>query len=169
MLGNRRRRALDSLTLAQNFRVSIKKILSRYSLVAGIYNGIQFRTRLEAQWAAFFDLAGWQWSSNPASIENWKPDFKVIFECDHSECSGMHTLLVSVLPVKSLKKLTGHPALFYQFTVPNSDADGGALFGDNPSATKWIISHGSGGGSEDLYFRVSNADELWKKALSKVQ
>ena len=137
--------------------------------MAGIYNGIQFRTRLEAVWAAFFDLAGWQWSPNPVSIEDWKPDFKVTFECGHSECNGSHTLLISVLPVKSLEKLAGHPALSYQFTVPNSDADGGALFGDNPAATEWVIAHGAGGGSEDLYFRVANADVLWKQALNKVQ
>ena len=53
--------------------------------------------------------------------------------------------------------------------MPNSDADGGALFGDNPAATEWVIAHGAGGGSEDLYFRVANADVLWKQALNKVQ
>lgn len=137
--------------------------------MVGIYNGIQFKTPLEARWAAFFDLAGWQWWSSPAPIKDWKPDFKVTFECGHSECNGSHTLLVSVLPVKSLEKLTGHPALSYQFTVPDNDADGGALFGNNPAATEWVIAHGAGGGSEDLYFRVNNSDELWSQALSMVQ
>lgn len=137
--------------------------------MSGVYNGMQFRTTLEAAWAAFFDLAGWKWYANPIEVEGWKPDFKVTFECSHSECGGCHTLLVSVLPVKTLEGLAGHPALSYQFSVPNSDADGGALFGDGPAATEWVIVHGAGGGSEDVYFRVSNADELWGKALSRVQ
>ncbi len=134
--------------------------------MTGIYNGIQFNTKLEATWAAFFDLAGWQWWHNPASIDDWKPNFKVTFECGHSECGGSHTLLVSVLAVKSLDGLHGHPALSHQFTVPNSNADGGALFGNNPTATKWVIAHGAGGGEEDVYFRVDNTDELWAQALA---
>jgi hypothetical protein len=31
------------------------------------YNGVNFRSRLEAKWAAFFDLAGWSWEYQPAS------------------------------------------------------------------------------------------------------
>ncbi|ODB44941.1 hypothetical protein BB427_00695 [Pseudoalteromonas sp. BMB] len=129
------------------------------------YNGIQFGTDLEAIWAAFFDLAGWEWRSNPAAIEDWKPDFKVTFKCEHSECGGSHTLLVSVLPVKSLNNLEAHPALSHVYGVSGSDADGGALFGSSPLATKWVIAHGSGGGSESIYDRVENADELWARAV----
>lgn len=69
-----------------------------------VYDGLEFATRLQAHWAAFFDLAGWQWWSNPAAIGDWKPDFKVRFECGHSECRGHHTLLVSVLPVGSVER-----------------------------------------------------------------
>ena len=29
------------------------------------YNGTSFRTRLQATWAAFFDLAGWGWEYFP--------------------------------------------------------------------------------------------------------
>ncbi|MEA2669684.1 MAG: hypothetical protein QOJ33_2618, partial [Chloroflexota bacterium] len=25
------------------------------------YDGVNFRSRLEAKWAAFFDLLGWRW------------------------------------------------------------------------------------------------------------
>ena len=137
--------------------------------MTGIYNGIQFDTRLEAAWAAFFDLAEWEWWRSPENVEDWKPDFKVTFECSHSECGGSHTLLISVLPVESLNELSGHPALSYQFPVPNTDADGGALFGSDPAATQWVIAHGAGGGVEDVYLRVDNADELWRQALTKVQ
>ena len=39
------------------------------------YNGTQFRSRLEAKWAAFFDLNGWDWEYEPFDLEGWAPDF----------------------------------------------------------------------------------------------
>lgn len=137
--------------------------------MCAVYNEIQFKTNLEAAWAAFFDLAGWKWWNEPCAIGDWKPDFKVVFPCSHSECSGSHTLLASVLPVHNLNNIAGHPALLHSYNIPNTSADGGALFGSNPSVTKWEISHGSGGGIEDVYFRVENADELWVQAIRLVE
>jgi hypothetical protein len=40
-----------------------------------IYNGVQFRSRLEAKWAAFFDLLGWPWQYEPFDLDGWIPDF----------------------------------------------------------------------------------------------
>jgi len=39
------------------------------------YNGVQFRSRLEATWAAFFDLCGWNWDYEPIDLKGWIPDF----------------------------------------------------------------------------------------------
>lgn len=39
------------------------------------YAGVQFRSRLEARWAAFFDVAGWEWLYEPFDDESWVPDF----------------------------------------------------------------------------------------------
>ena len=36
-----------------------------------IYDGLNFRASLEAQWAAFLNLAGGAWHINPASVGNW--------------------------------------------------------------------------------------------------
>ena len=36
--------------------------------MGAIYKGLQFKTALEARWAAFFDLAGWEWHVNPACV-----------------------------------------------------------------------------------------------------
>ena len=60
------------------------------------YDGSTFDTQLLAQWAAFFDLACWTWSSNVAPVGDWKPDYRAQFECEHSECAGRHTILISV-------------------------------------------------------------------------
>ena len=39
------------------------------------YNGVNFRSRLEARWAAFFDLIGWRWEYEPIDLEGYIPDF----------------------------------------------------------------------------------------------
>src|SRR5690554_7919610 len=39
------------------------------------YAGVNFRSRLEATWAAFFDLCGWEWEYEPFDLEGWVPDF----------------------------------------------------------------------------------------------
>lgn len=39
------------------------------------YAGVDFRSRLEARWAAFFDLAGLTWDYEPIDLPGWTPDF----------------------------------------------------------------------------------------------
>lgn len=127
------------------------------------YKDIQFKTRLEARWSEFFNLAGWKWWANPEEVNNWAPDFKVKFDCSHSECGGHHTLLVSILPLSSIKEFGAHPCLHHNYRE-GFRVDGGAALGTSPSVSSWDIMHGSGGGNEDIHSRVHNADELWLKA-----
>lgn len=53
------------------------------------YASSRFRSRLEARWAAFFDLLGWQWIYEPFDAEGYIPDFLV---------KGERPLLVEVKP-----------------------------------------------------------------------
>jgi hypothetical protein len=46
-----------------------------FAAIPTIYRGAQFRSRLEARWAAFFDLAGWRWDYEPCDFDGWIPDF----------------------------------------------------------------------------------------------
>jgi len=39
------------------------------------YRGARFRSRLEARWAAFFDLLGWRWEYEPIDLDGYIPDF----------------------------------------------------------------------------------------------
>jgi hypothetical protein len=41
------------------------------------YGGIHFRSRLEATWAAFFDLLAWGWEYEPFNVGRWLPDFSL--------------------------------------------------------------------------------------------
>lgn len=146
--------------------------------MAVIYDGIDFRTGLEARWAAFFDLAGWKWRYNPVPVDDWKPDFEVTFPCGHSECGATHLLLVSVLPVADLQTVRGHPALQYAYGGRTGvhhlsqgsriHADAGALFGADPSVTAWEMSHGAGGGLFDVPYWVDGSARLWDVAGGRV-
>jgi hypothetical protein len=55
------------------------------------YSNTNFRSRLEARWAAFFDIAGWRWEYEPFDLNGWIPDFVLLGKCQH--------VLVEVKPV----------------------------------------------------------------------
>ena len=67
-----------------------------------------FRSRLEARWAAFFDLIGWRWIYEPFDTGNWIPDFLIL---------GKQPFLVEVGPcvtwadygAKAEKPLAAYP------------------------------------------------------------
>lgn len=46
-----------------------------FNAIATTYRDFEFRSRLEAKWAAFFDLCGWKWSYEPIDLGGWIPDF----------------------------------------------------------------------------------------------
>jgi hypothetical protein len=135
------------------------------------YNGVVFRSRLEAHWAAFFDIVGWEWEYEPLDLCKWIPDFRVKFPCGHSECPGYHVLLVEVKPYYSIDEFEGHPCLQYPYgglrgsTIP---ADSSAAFGVNPDVTWWEMVHGNGGGVEAIkngwVNRDIDIDLAWKQA-----
>jgi len=56
------------------------------------YDGVRFRSRLEATWAAFFDAVGWKWQYEPLDYDGWTPDF-ILF--------GAHDVIpVEVKPIE---------------------------------------------------------------------
>jgi hypothetical protein len=59
-----------------------------------MYKNIQFRSRLEAKWAAFFDLLGWRWEYEPFDLNGWIPDFLLI--------GKSRPILVEIKPVTEL-------------------------------------------------------------------
>jgi hypothetical protein len=61
------------------------------------YKGIRFRSRLEAQWAAFFDKMGWKWEYEPFDLEGWSPDFLL---------DAADPILVEVKPISVLSQIS---------------------------------------------------------------
>lgn len=140
------------------------------------YKGILFRSRLEARWAAFFDLAGWKWEYEPFDLNGWIPDFRVTFPCGHSECGGRdstHTILCEVKPFTSIAEFEGHPCMDYPYGSHCEDetaripADASAALGYHPRVSFWEMGHGSGGGVEDIQNWIdpdNSLEALWNHA-----
>ena len=40
-----------------------------------VYKTVRYRSRLEATWAAFFDICGWRFDYEPETFRGWAPDF----------------------------------------------------------------------------------------------
>ena len=142
-----------------------------------MYNGVQYRSRLEARWAAFFDLIGWQHEYEPIDLPGWSPDFRVVFPCGHSECDGSHSLLVEVKPYFYLKQFRGHPSSQYFGCGLGEDwtpdlCCSAAQFGANPEVTYWAMGHGAGGGDEEITRWIPGGcsySRLWSQAGNAVQ
>lgn len=56
------------------------------------YKGRKYRSRLEAKWAAFFDLCEWRYEYEPLDLNGWFPDFAL-----YGDKGNM--ILVEVKPV----------------------------------------------------------------------
>jgi hypothetical protein len=79
---------------------------SNHRGIPTLYNGIQFRSRLEAKWAAMFDLLGWKYEYEPYDLPGWIPDFL------------LGNTLVEIKPT------TCFPADVAEEVEPLADADG---------------------------------------------
>ena len=135
--------------------------------MSSTYQGLEFKSPLEAQWAAFFDLAGWDYKINPITVDNVRPDFRVTFPCGHSECHGSHVLVATVLPADSIDKFKGHPAFdrSQAFGVSGpGGGDGWAILGNGPSVSQWCMSHGAGGGIDHVPDWVDESESKWIQA-----
>ena len=63
------------------------------------YKGVNFRSRLEAKWACFFDQCKWPWHYEPVDLNGYIPDFVLGF---------YEPLLVEVKPEFSIEGLENH-------------------------------------------------------------
>jgi ribosomal protein L37AE/L43A len=53
--------------------------MSRVNAIPTVYNGIEFRSRLEAKWAIVFNELGWTWEYEPIDLDGYIPDFILTF------------------------------------------------------------------------------------------
>ena len=129
------------------------------------YAGTLFRSRLEARWAAFFDLVGWHWEYEPVDLAGWSPDFYVRYFCGHSDCPPYHELYVEVKPYRTIGEFADHAVAkmdAYQTPTP-------AMFGIEPDVTEWEMCHGAGGGIFRVSELIHDAENFWREAGNLVQ
>lgn len=68
-----------------------------------IYSGVRFRSRLEARWAAYFDLRGdTTWQYEPLEFPGWIPDFTINVETSR----GTADFIVEVKPISDVRQFT---------------------------------------------------------------
>jgi len=74
--------------------------MNEYSIAAipTMYRGRQYRSRLEARWAAFFDLMEFRHEYEPFDLGSWSPDFLLPSGHDPAEFVGV---LAEVKPVQA--------------------------------------------------------------------
>lgn len=63
---------------------------TKYASIPTLYNGVKFRSRLEARWACLFDMLSWQWVYEPFDAGGYIPDFLIRFS---------NPLVVEVKPI----------------------------------------------------------------------
>lgn len=86
---------------------------ARRSGIPTRYAGVTFRSRLEARWAAMFDLLGWRWAYEPEDLAGYIPDFVIRFR---------QPLLVEVKPAYGAREL-----MRYRRKIERSGWRGAAL------------------------------------------
>lgn len=145
------------------------------------YRGVQFRSRLEARWAAFFDLIGARWEYEPIDLVGWTPDFLVTLpRCKRRgvECSHVNQLYVEVKPgrtINELRSFLGWKADRMMDLDALGDDPAIGLFGLGPAVTWWSsisCSGDSAGGVEGLEYTCrmpERLDRLWDEAGNRTQ
>lgn len=163
------------------------------------YRDVLFRSRLEARYAAFFDLMrfdeegflnnlhdhvtfhgcyrGFDWEYEPIDLEGWSPDFRVSIPWwpRVDGVSDMVDLLIEVKPYSSIEEFKGHPCLRYPNGVSSDGkripAMASAAFGITPHVSFWISTL-PGWKSEfclGCFFQKHEIDRMWKLAGNKTQ
>lgn len=140
------------------------------------YAGVTFRSKLEATWAAFFDLAGIEWEYEPISLPGWIPDFR-LFGAFLCEVKPIHMTGFAVASTEYRwirKALRNDRALIFgakptgciacMVTSDNMTVEGRTVFYDPDDKFKMVSVSGDGG---DHPLRNSACD-LWKSAEHRI-
>ena len=138
--------------------------LSASKSIPTMYKGVSFRSRLEARYAAFFDLAGWDWSYEAIDKDGWIPDFLVRFKCACGHCNGRHLLIAEVKWYHSINDFRSH--FCYQFKAHNGESY--AAMGNNPSISAWK-SRNDSTGFYTIPAILPKWEDMWKTAGNTVQ
>jgi len=66
--------------------------LTQFCAIQTAYRAFEFRSRLEAKWAMFFDLCGWNWGYEPTERHGYIPDFVLGYRPTLVEVKPFHRI-----------------------------------------------------------------------------
>jgi len=66
--------------------------LKHFGAIQTAYRAFEFRSRLEAKWAMFFDLCGWNWGYEPTERHGYIPDFVLGYRPSLVEVKPFHRI-----------------------------------------------------------------------------
>lgn len=142
-----------------------------------IFKEVLFRSRLEAKWAAMFELCGWAWQYEPVDLPRWSPDFFIHIR--RPRANGLIReikLLAEVKPYTSIDQFDGHPCELNLYGHEHFECEACVGLGINPSVCLMHLesdSEGSHGQCDfdylvscSLDFDMSHVMALWAEACN---
>jgi len=147
------------------------------------YNNVWFRSRLEARWAAVFDLVGWKWNYEPFDLNGWIPDFQLDIPITKGTMKGSEDYygspdvlvpnpLVEVRPVDK-EEYSGTPARAFETPRIEKATNGQGevfLLGSYIEAAWRVPDLGDWGASMNIWVAPYGKEEqIWREAGNKVQ
>ena len=85
------------------------------------YAGHTFRSRLEARWAAFFDVCKWDWEYEPVDLNGWIPDFRLTSYAPQGNDFHGTSVFVEVKPITKFCQATVNKIQHASKESKNSD------------------------------------------------
>jgi hypothetical protein len=152
----------------------------RYSIAAieTKYRGVLFRSRLEAKWAAFFDILKWKWQYEPCDLPKWSPDF---FVCAKKRLRDGELrripFLAEIKPYSRCSQFDDHVFMQYTTGHPLFKCEACVGLGIDPSVSAIELESDGAGSFGPVPFSYlvsrdcSDRDlvKMWRKACNKVQ
>lgn len=129
--------------------------MAQFKSIPTRYKGLNFRSRLEATWAAFFDLLKWDWDYEPCEFNGWFPDFALL-GCYRS--GHLRHIFVEVKPVINF------PSDVAQKIIDSQPSGESIILGMHPL---WITGYGIpaiGWLNQDISPHIQD-DGCWDYAL----
>jgi hypothetical protein len=147
------------------------------------YKGVLFRSRLEAKWAAFFDLLEWSWKYEPVDLRGWSPDFFIFVRRKSRSPLRGHfremKLLAEVKPYTSVDQFYGHQCEEHLYGHPDFDCEACVGLGIDPTCCLLHLesdSEGSHGPCDFDYlvnpwpdFGMQDVMDIWAQASNAVR
>lgn len=145
-----------------------------------VFKDVLFRSRLEAKWAAMFDICGWRWQYEPVDLPGWSPDFYL--DITRRRRGGGNRdikLLVEVKPYTNYRQFDGHPCELSALGRSDFECEACVGLGISPECCLILLEsdgEGSHGQCDFNYlvsvennFSMSDVMSLWRRACNSVQ